>query len=509
MSKSLVHQARFAFGTVLGLHTDQSTIKAQTRFELEENLSPEVGISLPMYYAFYYQPLFQCFGSQKLDSEAFLSAKMNEWLYGLLTTPDDPRESPPEARAFLDLARNGNKLVWTMTTLVAGLNACLTPKDAILVLSTALSVRYDPRCVLPAHGSWSCPQFPVRCDSNSLSACIKHPQSDIPSQVRRFFEQGSQQTKLQRPRYGLDCTLGKRLAEDFILISRLADRCGLQREMSRYPASSLSQRDKADLTLALVALTSQTLPWTVEVVSGGEPHSMHHAIFVRHLSRSVLQVHTSAAIVNHFVNAIQSTGIPISVEMGAKWSRFYPQMESVPKSNRQAWYESMVYNHLLKTVSWNPSAGAYQEWQRYRTPRPKQQRSDTLEQREAFTAILTDPYVRQLKREYGPSMTPSAAFAGPSTEVDIDLMYYNYQNQIACHEGSVAKARADARQAGWIDQSAIDPEDRPDRADTADGSLSDPEPESSWTVTVQQILELYDSSTTTPPELPADDVAIS
>ena len=184
MLKSLVHQARIAFSTVLGLYTDQSTIKAQTRFELEENFSPEVGISLPMYYAFYYQPLFQCSGSQKLDSEVFSNTKMNEWIYGLRMTPDDPHESSPEARAFLDLAGNGNELVWTMTTLVAGLNACLTPEDAILVLSTAFSVRYDPRCVLPAHGSWSCPQFPIPCDSNFLSACTKHPQSDIPSQVR-------------------------------------------------------------------------------------------------------------------------------------------------------------------------------------------------------------------------------------------------------------------------------------------------------------------------------------
>ena len=73
-------------------------------------------------------------------------------------------------------------------------------------------------------------------------------------------------------------TIGKRLAEDFILLSHLADKCGLQEEMGRSLASSSdtgshtrqeagqsADRDRADLTLALVALTSQTLPWTVNV----------------------------------------------------------------------------------------------------------------------------------------------------------------------------------------------------------------------------------------------------
>ena len=62
-----------------------------------------------------------------------------------------------------------------MTTLVAGLKAYFTPEDAILVLSIAFSVRNDPRCVLPVHGNWSCPRFPVRCEMDDLSACIENP----------------------------------------------------------------------------------------------------------------------------------------------------------------------------------------------------------------------------------------------------------------------------------------------------------------------------------------------
>lgn len=541
--KPLVQQARIAFGALFGLHIDQSAIEDQSTFELETNLNPEVGISLPMYYAFYYQPLFRHFESDRPGSEVFSATKMNEWIHKLCLTPD-PRESSPEARAFFDLAWNGNKLVWTMTTLVAGLNACLTPGDAILVLSTAFSVRYDPRCVLPPQGTWSCPRFPVRCNSGSLSACKKQPQSDIPSQVRRFFEEGAQQAKLQRPRYGLDCTIGKRLAEDFILMSHLADKCGLQEEMRRSFAFSSStgshtrqnprisvNRDRADLTLALVALTSQTLPWTVKVVHGGEP-SMHRAIFVRYHGRSVLQVHKSA-MVEHFLNAIKGAGIPISVSESDQgewdWARFYPHMDCVPKSDRQAWYESVEYNHILKTETWCPSTGAYQEWERFRTPGPKQRGTNTPKHRQALTAVLSDPYVRQLKREYGPSMTPSEAFAGPSTELDLDLIYHTYQAQKACHEeqrperpGGVpkamtdvpdinprdlAKASVDAGQAACIDQGAIDAEERSDIDAATAGGQSNPELRSSRKITVQQIFEMYNSSATLS-ELPADNVAV-
>lgn len=122
--------------------------------------------------------------------------------------------SSPEARASFALARNGNELVWIMTTLVAGLNACLTAEDAILVLSAAFSVCYDPRCILSARGNWSCPRSPFRCDTKSLSACTIPPRSDIASQVHRFLEKCPQRMKLQMPRYGLGCTIGKRSTED-------------------------------------------------------------------------------------------------------------------------------------------------------------------------------------------------------------------------------------------------------------------------------------------------------
>ena len=351
-------------------------------------------------------------------------------------------------------------------------------------------------------------------------------------------------------------------------MSHLADKCGLQEEMGRSFASSSTgshttqiprmsvSRDKVDLTLALVALISQTLPWAVKIVDKGVPPSTHRITFVRDQGRSVLQVHKSATIVEDYVDCIKWTGIPISeresdpeetvLPRKEPWSRAwvrnrgpgersdyarcYAHMEEVPKSNRQAWYESVEYNHILKTVTWFPSAGAYQEWERFRTPGLKQRGINTPKHRQALTAVLTDPYVRQLKREYGPLMTPTEAFAVPSTEIDIDLDYHIYQAQKACHEEQrperpggnakfmtdvpdghpmdLAKASADAGQCAWIDQGAIDAEERSERGAAAAGGPSDPELRLSRTTAVQQIRQLYNSSAPLS-ELPADDVTVS
>lgn len=258
MLKPLIHQARIAFSALFRLPINQSATENQTMFELETNFSPEVGISLPMYYAFYHQPLFRRFSPQNLDSEVFSSTKMNEWIHNIRLTPDDPRESSPEARAFSDLARNGNELIWTMTTLVAGLNVFLTSEAAVLVLSTAFSVRCDPQCVLPPSGTWSYPSKTHERYGFRL-ACATHPRSDVPSQVRLVFEKGSAKV-LQRPRYGLDCTIGWRLAEDYALISHVANICGLQEESNRsVSCDTLTEQLKVNMTLILVALTSQAL----------------------------------------------------------------------------------------------------------------------------------------------------------------------------------------------------------------------------------------------------------
>ena len=305
MLKSLIRQAGTALGTLFGMRFNHSAIEDRTMFELEANHGPGFDISFPLYeyYAYYCQPLLRPSCSQKPEPGFFSKVKMNKWIHKMRLTPDDSCGSSLEARAFLDLASNRDETLWAMTALVAGLNACLTPKDAILVLSTALSVRYDERCLLLACGNYSRDRNPFHSPSrmNQLDSVIR-------IQVRRFFEKGYQQTRLQRPRFGIHCTIGKRLVEDYILMSQLAYNCDLQEESSeRQPFWPLTERDKADLTLAVVQWTSQSTPWTIKVVNEGEPPIMHRIDL-----DSNLLFFESASPVVRFLSAIHAVGFRLS-----------------------------------------------------------------------------------------------------------------------------------------------------------------------------------------------------
>ena len=299
MLKSLTRQARTAFGTLFGMRTDHFAAEDRTKFELEAYCGPD--ISFPLYYAYYYEPLVR-----PLAARPFSTVKMNQWIHKMRLTSYNSCESSLEARAFLNFASNRDETLWSMTALVAGLNACLTPEDAMLVLSTALSVHYDSRCLLPACGNCSRGRNSLHC------YCITQKASDIPSQVRRFFEKGSQQMRLQRPRFGLDCTIGKRLVEDYNLMSQLADQCGLQEESNRHFASTskvgpqiqlpfgpLTERDTADLTLVVVGLTSETWPLPSEALTR-DPSQLVYGVDLD----SILEDHTSASPVARFLSAI-------------------------------------------------------------------------------------------------------------------------------------------------------------------------------------------------------------
>ena len=308
-------------------------IEDQTSIELE-TLSPAgLGASLPMYYAFYYQPLFWRFGRREAAPYVFTNTKMNEWIDKMRMTPEDQHEFSAEAHAFFDLARSRNELVWTMTTLVAGLNACLNRKEALLVLSTALSLCYDPRCILPMDGGWF--------------------DTDIPSRVAVFFDNASA-TALQRPRYGLDCTLGRRLREDYLLMSHLADRCGIQEEMYEKLGSKASTgQPSVDLTLALVALISQSSSWRAEMVEGARfIHPPHRILFYN----ASLHVDPFASLVVDFLYAIQSAGIRITVYRQDSPS---PLGEEFRGSDDQPWHQSGGYRSHLKTRSWWPTTNNY------------------------------------------------------------------------------------------------------------------------------------------------------
>lgn len=127
-------------------------------------------------------------------------------------------------------------------------------------------------------------------------------------------------------------------------------------------------------------------------------------------------------------------------------------------------------------------------------------------------------------------MIPSEAFAGPSTELDLDFIYHAYQAQKAHHEeqrperpsGSsqvmtdvpginpmgLATASVHEVPATYINQGAINAEERSDIGAATASGQSNPDLRSSRKITVQQILEMYKTSAPLS-ELPADKVAVS
>lgn len=348
-------------------------------------------------------------------------------------------------RAFSDLARNGNELVWTMTTLVAGLNVFLASEAAVLVLSTAFSVRCDPQCVLPRSGTWSYPSKTYERYGFRL-ACATHPRAEIPSQVRLVFEKGSVKV-LQRSRYVLDCTIGRRLAEDYALMSHLANICGLQEEINRsVSCDTFAEQLKVNLTLILIALTSQALPWKARLARMTSERwypsmEREHCIFF--YKGSVYLDSYSNPVLFHFLYAIQSAGLPISIHTVEHMEPFGHDLNFLRPSDRQAWYESKEYSRVLKTESWWPSRLAYADWQEARRGGQRSlsyrlfrgQRGPHHRQVAPSVDILLDPYVQQLKREYGVLMTPHAAFAGLSAETPrtdigypLDWDIYNWHN---------------------------------------------------------------------------------
>lgn len=264
-----------------------------------------------MYYAYYYQPLFRrCDPRLPKSEEVFPTVKMSEWIRKLAMTPENLPGYMLEARALLHLARDANELIWTMTSLIAGLNAVLTTSDALLVLSMALSVCYDQQIFSNSGEIWFRPSRTCNDIFQEYSA------TDPFDRKLTMF--------LQRPRYALDCATGSRLREDYRLMSYLADTCGLQEEISRKLASrstGTQSRDqspglwpgipKADLTLAALALISQSGTWSVQIIHVETRSGLYPPNVV--FKQEILLVRSSATHVVDFLYAIQLAGIPISI----------------------------------------------------------------------------------------------------------------------------------------------------------------------------------------------------
>lgn len=183
-----------------------------------------------------------------------------------------------------------------------------------------------------------------------------------------LFEMGSGNF-LHRPRFGLDCTIGRRLAEEYALMSHLADICGLQEEINRgVGCKTFGEHLRADLTLTLVALTSQVSPWEARPGTGINTNQASHFDLEGFVHRiyyyeGSLYVDPSASPVIDFLYAIESAGISIKLPTRSSVLGFAPdeyfsslptRMEGIRQTGHQAWYESREYSRILKTTCWWP-----------------------------------------------------------------------------------------------------------------------------------------------------------
>ena len=224
----LLKQAKIVLGaTSFKIHITTNTLEVELQSGQLIIPKDDLNFSLPMYYGFYYRMLFMQYRRRDKASLGF------GWqpLHASNLAPESENDCTSEAHALLEMARNGDELVWTLAVLVASLNAYLPPESVASVLSTAFSIRYDPWCISPVERS----KLELGTITNYLP--------DIPASVGLYFA-GKTPTKTLKFRYGTDSTIGKRLLEDIYLLSKLADRSNLQNDICEQIAFESSRMPK-------------------------------------------------------------------------------------------------------------------------------------------------------------------------------------------------------------------------------------------------------------------------
>ncbi|KAL9610581.1 MAG: hypothetical protein Q9167_004732 [Letrouitia subvulpina] len=166
-----------------------------------------------------------------------LGSAIEDGLTSLLQTPDD---SAPlsELRVIYDLAKEGHELIWTLTAIVAALNALLIQKEAVVeVVETVFSIRYNPGCI---------PR--------------EYTTMDIKDVFTHYFRPFS---CLRKPRFSTNSILGQRLVQDLELWSHLAKVSGLQQK-----AFSLCRVrptcNGPEIASNFYAFLRQPWPWTIK-----------------------------------------------------------------------------------------------------------------------------------------------------------------------------------------------------------------------------------------------------
>ena len=294
--------------------------------------------SLSMYYAFYYQPLFNWPTSREMKSEIVSLSKIAQWTDHLESGLGSDEPSSAELDAAIQLANGDDQFIWAMTILIASVNTCL-PQSGSLVLRTAFNVRYDRKCILPA--------------DRSVGRLVHSP--DIPPLVHKFLCSGAPAWKLNNPRYGVDSIIGQRLTEDINLLTELARRSGLQQLYTKYWSRHRDEEDqdsKVDCTLALIGLLSQSPPWKIRIFSSNRtrwqwPYSVL-------CFKECMCIHEGAYAVENLFKRMQYAGINMDMVYMEEFTiPDYPSnMFNISKRNREAWFETGIYTQIVKNESW-------------------------------------------------------------------------------------------------------------------------------------------------------------
>lgn len=308
--------------------------------------------SLSMYYAFYYKALFEGLSDETAD--VFEAGALDRWISILRDSGDDVFDTSTEARAILNLARNADQLVWILTILVAYLNAHLQNSEKVtLVMSVVFSIRYDPRCMLSL------------LSSKDYKHGMGRPLApDIPVCVCAYYDSKMPYKKLWRPRYGLETILGQRLSEDISLLTNVAKTSGLQEVMNEHVwKKSQTPLLQANLTLILLGLMSQSLPWAVTIFSDSTEltRGMRTVSDILFIDRCLYIQHLTYSVSSF--SLLPRAGMTITVSfVDEPASQYRAHSRIITDEDSLAWYGSKTYIRCLKSHNWWPSALQYSYW---------------------------------------------------------------------------------------------------------------------------------------------------
>lgn len=222
-------------GTV-SLNTRSTALRFRSMLKIVTAQRRNDKASLALYYTGYYEPLFPT-SFPGLGMELFARSAIEDGLISMVQTPDSAPLS--ELRVILDLAKEVHELIWTLTTIVADLNAFLRQKSVVVeILQTVFSNRSHPECLPPEN------------------------------HIDQLFTRNSRPCSyLRKPRFDTNSIIGQRLAQNLELWSHLAKLSGLLNKAFSLSNVRPQPLNKSEIVSYLYALLQQTWPWTINMMS--------------------------------------------------------------------------------------------------------------------------------------------------------------------------------------------------------------------------------------------------